>query len=80
LPSVGIDINNVRSREWAPALAAAGLPHPAHLRHAPHVRDMEPRGRHDIFTSRGDATKRGPWARSHSRMPRARRNLREKAW
>jgi hypothetical protein len=48
-----INIDNWRSREWVPALTAAGLDHRrSDLRHAPHVRDVEPRGRDEHLYAR----------------------------
>ena len=42
-----IDIDNFRSREWMPALKGGRSAASPHLRHAPHVRDLELGGRHE---------------------------------
>jgi hypothetical protein len=44
-----IDINNWRSREWAPALTPADVEH-RRIHDMRHVRDVESRGRMSIFT------------------------------
>ena len=80
-----INIDNFRSREWAPALKAAGDRAPADLRHAPHVRDVEPRGGHEHLHARAPdgheraddrRDLRAPGARRRGPGPRAARRLR----